>query len=147
MTLISLKGEKKYLQEIQELKRNRPKVAQVNQKEAELKGFDPGSSMKDNIQHINAEINALRDGRTKIQEAITELFEGRKSEMGDMGPIIAEKEEISKRIPETMPERNTLRDEFRTKEQEYRKYMDEVRAERQKKSKEKREPRNKEYWQ
>ena len=30
MTLISLKGEKKYLQEIQTLKRNRPKVAQVN---------------------------------------------------------------------------------------------------------------------
>ena len=27
---ISLKGEKKYLQEIQKLKRNRPKVAQVN---------------------------------------------------------------------------------------------------------------------
>ena len=65
--------------------------------------------------------------------------------MGDMGPIIAEKEKISKRIPETMPERNTLRDEFRTNEQEYRKYMDEVRAERQKKLKEKCEPRNKEY--
>ena len=30
MTLISLKGEKKYLQEIHKLKRNRPKVAQVN---------------------------------------------------------------------------------------------------------------------
>ena len=73
------------------------------------------------------------------------MFDDRKSEMGDMDPIIAEKEEISKRIPETMPERNTLRDEFRTKEQEYRKYMNEVRAERQKKLKEKCEPRNKEY--
>uniref|UniRef100_A0A7S3WR56 Nuclear segregation protein n=1 Tax=Strombidinopsis acuminata TaxID=141414 RepID=A0A7S3WR56_9SPIT len=142
---ISLKDEKKYLQEIQELKRNRPKVAQVNKKEEELKGVDYGSSMKGNIQGINAEINALRDGRKKIQEALTELIEGRKSEMGDMGPIIAEKEEISKRIPETMPERNTLRDEFRAKEQEYRKYMDEVRAERQKKSMEEREARNKEY--
>ena len=75
----------------------------------------------------------------------SELFDDRKSEMGDMDPIIAENEEIGRRIPETMPERNTLRDEFRTKEQEYRKYMDEVRAERQKKSKEKCEPRNKEY--
>jgi len=47
---------------------------------------------------------------------------------GDMGPVIQQKEEISKKIQEKMQERNTLRDEFRAKTDEYRKYMDEVRA-------------------
>jgi uncharacterized coiled-coil DUF342 family protein len=141
----TLKDEKKFLAEIQELKRNRPKVAQVKAMEANVTGFDPRLDMKENIAAINAEVNALRDGRRKIQEALTELMEGRKSEMGDMGPVIQQKEEISKKIQEKIQERNTLRDDFRAKTEEYRKYMDEVRAERQKKAMEEKEARNKEY--
>eukprot|EP00972_Heterocapsa_arctica_P037760 5558690-Heterocapsa_arctica.AAC.1 len=74
-----------------------------------------------------SEVNALRDGRRKIQKAISELMEGRKAEQGNMGPVIAQKEEISKKIQEKIQERNTLRDEFRVQETEYRAYMDEVR--------------------
>mmetsp|Transcript_20972 Transcript_20972/g.55553 ORF Transcript_20972/g.55553 Transcript_20972/m.55553 type:complete len:225 (-) Transcript_20972:70-744(-) len=44
-----------------------------------------------------------------------------------------------------MQERNTLRDDFRVKETEYRTYMDEVRVERQRKYVEEREASNKEY--
>eukprot|EP00972_Heterocapsa_arctica_P110470 16263444-Heterocapsa_arctica.AAC.1 len=74
-----------------------------------------------------SEVNAIRDGRSKIQEALSELMEGRKAEQGDLGPVIAQKEEISKKIQEKMQERNTLKDEFRVQETEYRAYMDEVR--------------------
>ena len=141
----SLKDEQKFIKEISELKRNRPKVAGIKTMEANVAGFDPRMDMKENIAAINAEVNALRDGRRTIQEALSELMEGRKAEMGDMGPVIQQKEEISKKIQEKMAERNTLRDEFRAKTDEYRKYMDEVRAERQKKYVEEKEARDKEY--
>merc|ERR1712050_35593 len=39
---VSLKEEKKLLAEIQELKRNRPKVSMMNQKEADLSVMDSG---------------------------------------------------------------------------------------------------------
>lgn len=141
----SLKDEQKFIKEISELKRNRPKVAGIKTMEANVAGFDPRMDMKENIAAINAEVNALRDGRRTIQEALSELMEGRKAEMGDMGPVIQQKEEISKKIQEKMQERNTLRDEFRVKTDEYRKYMDEVRVERQKKYAEEKEARDKEY--
>ena len=141
----SLKDEQKFIKEISELKRNRPKVATIKSKEASVASFDPRMDMKENIAAINAEVNALRDGRRTIQEALSELMEGRKAEMGDMGPVIQQKEEISKKIQEKMQERNTLRDEFRVKTDEYRKYMDEVRVERQKKYVEEKEARDKEY--
>jgi len=141
----SLKDEQKFIKEISELKRNRPKVAGIKTMEANVAGFDPRMDMKENIAAINAEVSALRDGRRTIQEALSELMEGRKAEMGDMGPVIQQKEEISKKIQEKMAERNTLRDEFRAKTDEYRKYMDEVRAERQKKYVEEKEARDKEY--
>merc|ERR1719428_1314065 len=53
---ISLKDEKKLLAEIQELKRNKPKVSQVNKMEDSLNSFDPGMSMKDQIGKINEEM-------------------------------------------------------------------------------------------
>merc|ERR1712050_790824 len=47
---VPLKEEKKYLQELQELKRNRPKVAQVNKMEENLSELRQGASMKETVQ-------------------------------------------------------------------------------------------------
>jgi uncharacterized coiled-coil DUF342 family protein len=142
---ISLKDEKKLLQEITELKRNRPKVSQVNKMEESVKGFDLKGDVKEQIAQINAEVSALRDGKKAVQEKMSELMEGRKSQLGDMPQLIDERDGISKQIQDKIKERNELRDAFREKEREYRKYQDELRAERQKKAMEEREIRNKEY--
>jgi chromosome segregation ATPase len=143
---VGSKEEMKFLKEIQELKKCRPKVAQVKAMEASVVGFNPlQGSEKENIAAIMSEVNSLRDGRRKIQGALSELMEGRKAEQGDMGPMIAEKEEIRRKIQEKRQERNTLRDDCRVKETEYRTYMDKVRVERQKMYIVQREASNKEY--
>merc|ERR1712060_846539 len=58
---LTLKDEKKLLAEIQELKRNKPKVSQVHKMEDSLNTFDPKTSSKDQIQAINAEMAKYRD--------------------------------------------------------------------------------------
>ena len=109
-------------------------------------GFNPlQGSEKENIAAITSEVSSLGDGRRKIQGALSELMEGRKAEQGDRGPMIAEKEEIRRKIQEKMQELNTLRDDYRVKETEYRTYMDKVRVEHQKMYIVQREASNKEY--
>merc|ERR1712099_75576 len=54
---VPLKEEKKLLLEIQELKRNRPKVSKVNQMEGDLTALREGTSsgdLKATVQEINA---------------------------------------------------------------------------------------------
>jgi len=144
---VSLKDEKKYLQEISQLKRNRPKVSQVNRKEAELGAMaaNPAQPLREQIPEINAEISALRDGKRQIQEKMSELMEQRKAQLGDLPEIIDQRDAIGKQIQGKIKERNEARDEYRKKEREYRKYQDVLRAERQKKFVEEREAKNKEY--
>merc|ERR1711933_138674 len=58
---VPLKEEKKYLQELQELKRNRPKVSQVREKEEQLVGLRDGASMKETVHEINAVLAKHRE--------------------------------------------------------------------------------------
>merc|ERR1712050_327528 len=68
---VSLKEEKKLLQEIQDLKRNRPKVSGIHQKEADLQNMDSGLSMKDEVGRLNAQLGVLRDERRKVSDKLT----------------------------------------------------------------------------
>merc|ERR1711904_414441 len=52
---IPLKEEKALLKEVQELKRSRPKVAQVKDMEANLKTGDKGAGSKATIKDLNEE--------------------------------------------------------------------------------------------
>merc|ERR1712113_188429 len=58
---VPLKEEKKYLLELQELKRNRPKVSQVNQMECNLAELSSARSMKETVQEINAAMAKCRE--------------------------------------------------------------------------------------
>eukprot|EP00448_Togula_jolla_P039001 CAMPEP_0170646364 /NCGR_PEP_ID=MMETSP0224-20130122/43597_1 /TAXON_ID=285029 /ORGANISM="Togula jolla, Strain CCCM 725" /LENGTH=465 /DNA_ID=CAMNT_0010977689 /DNA_START=73 /DNA_END=1467 /DNA_ORIENTATION=- len=133
----SLKEEKKYLQEIQELKRNKPKVSEVSRMETDLETRDSGLSMKDQLQAINAEMATWRDKKRGVSE-------GRKNQLGDMPQLIDEREAISKKIQEHIKERNNARDEFRAEENEFRAYLAEVRKVKQEKFAKEREERFKE---
>eukprot|EP00448_Togula_jolla_P041915 CAMPEP_0170625118 /NCGR_PEP_ID=MMETSP0224-20130122/30590_1 /TAXON_ID=285029 /ORGANISM="Togula jolla, Strain CCCM 725" /LENGTH=477 /DNA_ID=CAMNT_0010951675 /DNA_START=82 /DNA_END=1515 /DNA_ORIENTATION=- len=140
----TLKQEKKYLLDIQELKRNKPKVSQVSKLETDLETRDSGLPLKEQLQTINAEMATWRDKKREISAKLTELTEGRKSQLGDMPELIQEREGISKKIQELIKDRNTLRDEFRAQENEFRAYLAEVRKVRQEKFAKEREERNKE---
>jgi len=135
---MTLKDEKKYLAEIQELKRNRPKVSQVHKMEEGLQTFADGLSMKDQISAINEEMAKYREQKRGVSQQLTELMEGRKEQLGDLPDLIAKRDEFGKEIAAKIKERNQLRDEFRAAEQEYYAHQAELRRQRLEKQREER---------
>merc|ERR1712187_892994 len=101
---VSLKDEKKLLAEIQELKRNKPKVSQVHKMEDNLNNFDPGMSSKEQIGAINEEMAKYRDLKRGVAAKLQELMEGRKEQLGDLPEIITQRDEIGKEIAEKIRE-------------------------------------------
>merc|ERR1712003_560969 len=98
---ISLKEEKKYLLELQELKRNRPKVSKVNKLEGDLTAFKEGSStadMKATIQEINAAMAKHREEKKILQEKIGKIREERDAKLGDVPKWFDERKEIGEKI-------------------------------------------------
>merc|ERR1711920_777550 len=75
---ISLKEEKKYLLELQELKKSRPKVSKVNNMKDNLAAHKEGVSgnvaeMKGTIQEINAAMAKHREEKKVIQEKLAKI--------------------------------------------------------------------------
>lgn len=142
---ISLKEEKKYLAEIQELKRNRSKVSEVNKMESSVATFDNGMSMKEKASVISEEMNRFREEKKEVQTLLSELMEGRKAQLGDFSEVVAQRDAISKQIAEKIKERNQLRDDFKAAETEYWNYQKELRRLRQEKYAEERNKKNAEW--
>merc|ERR1719373_786883 len=141
---MSLKEEKEYLKEIAELKRNRPKVSQVNKLEGDVANRDFGN-FKEQIGNLNEELALYRDGKRKVQEKLSALMESRKEQLGDLPTIIEERDGIGKKIAEKVAERNALRDDFRAKEREFNQYLAEQRRQRQERAMVERAARQAEY--
>merc|ERR1712194_1005461 len=96
---IPLKEEKDLLKEMQELKRNRPKVAQVNKLEEGLNNFDVGGNIKQTLQTINEQIRTWMQEKSKVLEerdALNKEYEGK---MGD-DKTYEERNELSQKIRE-----------------------------------------------
>merc|ERR1712194_38506 len=130
---VPLKQEKEFLKEISELKRARPKVAQVNSLQANMESRDTGSGLRENRGNINEQMALYRDGKRKVQEKLSALNESRKAQMGDVPELIEKREALGKSIKEKIDERNTLRDEFRQKEREFNNFKNEQRRIKQEK--------------
>merc|ERR1712187_884325 len=131
---ISLKEEKKYLLELQELKRNRPKVSKVNKMEDDLTAFREGTStadMKATIQEINAAMAKHREEKKGIQEKLGKIREARDAKFGDVPKWFEERKALGEQVQEKIKEKNVVRDDYRAKEKEYYAYLAEVRKARQ----------------
>merc|ERR1712203_1047389 len=127
---MALKDEKKYMLELSELKKNRPKVAKVNKLEGDLNAFREGQSsgeMKATIQEINAAMAKHREEKKLIQEKLAKLRDERKAKLGDVPTWHEQRQEISAQIQQKVTEKNEIRDAFRVKEKEYYDYLREVR--------------------
>jgi uncharacterized coiled-coil DUF342 family protein len=144
---VPLKEEKKLLQEIQELKRNRPKVSQVKKLEGDLSSFNSDSSLslKEQVKEINEQVRNWLDAKKKVSEKMTELTEGRKAQLGDMPEQIARREKINEEIQAKIKERNDIRDEFRKQEKEFQQALREKRDAQRAKAEEERAKRNAEW--
>jgi len=126
---ISLKEEKKFLQEMAELKRNRPKVSQVQSLESNLKaGSDTGATQEE-LKQIGADMYQLREKRREISKRLKDLVDTRSEFMGDVESYQKKRAELTEQIKKKIDEKNKVRDELREEEQKYYEYRD---AERQK---------------
>jgi len=142
---ISLKEEKEMLKEMQELRRNRPKVSQVNKMEDSLQNRDTGKSYKEQIEVINQQIVVFKEAKKGVSEELSTLMEGRKEQLGDLPKIFEQRDELSKQIQDLIKDRNVLKDEFRQKEREYNAYKAELRNARMEKIAEERNAREAEF--
>jgi len=142
---LSLKQEKDYLREIQELKRNRPKVGQYHKMEDSLANRDTGANLRDNIALINEEMALYKEGKRGVSKLLAELNESRKDQLGDLPKCIEERDAIGKKIKEEFEKRNALRDEFRQKEREFNQWKNERRKAQQDKYNEEREKKQAEW--
>merc|ERR1712039_178935 len=120
---ISLKEEKKYLLELQELKRNRPKVSKVNNLKESFTAHKEGVSgnmaeMKATIQEINAAMAKHREEKKVIQEKLGKIRDERKEKLGDVPAWVDERNQIGEKVQEKIKEKNALRDEFKAKERD-----------------------------
>merc|ERR1719323_1327618 len=136
---MTLKEEKKYLDELKELKRNRPKVSQVRSKEEALNALDTGTSLKGQVQDINAQMFQYREQKRGISEKLTQLMNERKDQMGDLDKIFEQRDARSKQIAEKIQERNDARDAFSEAQKEYNAYQAEVRKRRMEKQQQERQ--------
>jgi hypothetical protein len=142
---VSLKEEKKMMTDIQELKRNRPKVAGIHKLEANIGGDEKGTSLKEKRQGIGEQMGRYIEEKRKVSEKLKELNEQRKAETGDLPALIEEREALSGKIRELNGKRNEIRAERRQQEQDYYAYQAEVRKLRQERSAKEREERQKEF--
>jgi len=144
---MTLKEEKAYMQELQTLKRNRPKVSQVNQMEEDINNRDSGLPLKERLASMKAEIAVWRDKKKAVQDKLTALNEQRKEKLGNVPQLIEQRDELGAKIKEKIAERNQIRDEFREEERKYRDYLSEQRRVRAEKAAEERAARQKEFEQ
>jgi len=140
---IPLKEEKDLLKEMQELKRNRPKVAQVNKMEDGLSKFDLGGN-KETLQTIKEQIRNWMQEKSKVieeRDALNKEYEGK---LGDNNAY-EERNELSQKIKEKQDERNKIREEFREEERNFRELLNKKRQEQQERYAAEREGRQKEW--
>merc|ERR1712228_59719 len=135
---VPLKEEKKYLLELQELKRNKPKVSQVHKMEENLTALREGVSMKETVQEINGAMAKHREEKKVIQEKLAKIRDERKEKLGDVPQWIEERQQLSEQVQEKIKEKNIIRDELKQKENEYYRYQQELRRIRQDKQVEER---------
>merc|ERR1712061_122518 len=136
------KDEKKYLLELSELKKNRPKVAKVNKLEGDLNAFREGQSggeMKATIQEINAAMAKHREDKKVLQAKLAAIRDERKLKLGDVPTWHEERQKIGEAIQAKVQERNDLRSEFKDQERAYYAYLAEVRKAKQQRYQEERD--------
>jgi len=112
-----LKKEKELLKEMSELKRNRPKVAEVNKMGARLDNFEIGGN-KDTLDTIKKQIATWMEAKNEALKERKELEEEYQGKLGDTS-VYEDRKQINEKIAALAEERNKIRDAFKEEENKY----------------------------
>lgn len=147
---LTLKDEKKLMLEIAQLKKNKPEVTKYNQLEqanATKRELNNNSSLKEQLDQINEEMNVHRERKKALNAQFTELLAERDEKMGNSQEMYTKRDELNNQIKEFIQQRNELRDQFRQDERKYYEYQKELKNLRWEKQRAEREEREKEWQQ
>merc|ERR1719238_2075366 len=75
---MALKDEKKLVAELQQLKKDRPKIAQIHSLSSKLDSADKGEGLRSDMKLLSEQMGALIDERKKAQQKLRELNDSRK---------------------------------------------------------------------
>merc|ERR1719174_139379 len=134
---LKLKEEKAIVVELQMLKKNKSKVSDVSQKEAELSNFKASTDpkvLKEQKSEINAEMAEWRKKRDVIDEKRKALEEARKAKEGDRPAIQEMLKSWQEKFQEKLAEKRKFNDDFKEQNRLYRTWQAEqrrIRAEKQ----------------
>jgi len=145
---ISLKEEKKCLDEIKELKRSKPKVSKLKTLEASLENKPKGANteaIREDIKSQSESIKEAKEAKRLVSAEYAKLNEERQKQMSDMPELFEERTKIQTAIQEKINKRNEIRDAHREKEKEFNAYMNEVRKVRAERAAESRVERQAEF--
>merc|ERR1719299_78744 len=139
--------EKKRMAKIQELRKSKPMVSKYAAMESGQGGGENAGvdSLKNNIEDIKKELVEVREAKKIQSQAYSTLMEARQKVMGDVPKMFEEREKINGLIREKIMERNTLRDEFNTRQRAFSAYLNEARALRAERARLEREQREKDW--
>merc|ERR1719399_1721898 len=132
---------------IQELRKSKPMVSKYAAMESGQGGGENAGvdSLKNNIEDIKKELVEVREAKKIQSQAYSTLMEARQKVMGDVPKMFEEREKINGLIREKIMERNTLRDEFNTRQRAFSAYLNEARQIRGERARLERESREKEW--
>merc|ERR1712183_1178728 len=110
---ISLKEEKALLAEIKELKKTKPKLAELSNLSNKVANIDAGTDLREESKKLGEQMQTLYHQKVGIQEELKALTEKRSKEVGDFSGDQDKKTEIQTKIKELIDQRNSLKDAFR----------------------------------
>jgi len=122
-----LREEKKMLEQIKEMKKRKPKIAELNQRQAAVDNFDVGAPLKDQLDGYKESLSTLRGQKRELTEALNALIAENKEKTGDMTELFNQRDVLNKVAQEAIQRRAELRDQFRQANNEYQQWENDQR--------------------
>jgi len=127
---LTLQTEKKILEEIKQLKKNKPLVKQVNAKEQmvnEMASVDSSSTMKEKLDIIKKEMDDHFTRKKELSAQLDQLKLEREAQTGDVKGLYDERDGYNNENRALKKELDDLNEEFYQKQKAFRDYIREVR--------------------
>ena len=145
-TSLSVKEEKKILEEIKKLASNKPMIQQYNEAKESLEGVrEHHSTLYAQLKAKAAELNVVKEEEEKLREEVEAAKAKDDAKRADIPSLFKERDEVRKKMSEFRDQLKKLRDDFNDKRREWQTYQRAVRDAKQKEYKERQAARQAEY--
>jgi len=124
---LSLKQEKELMIKIKDLKASRPLVTKYEKMEQNL-GPANVETARLTVDELKKQISEVREAKQLQQAALGKLIEARKKVMGDVPEIYEKRDTVRAQINEKYAELKAMRETFKTEQQTFNAYLQEVRV-------------------